>query len=158
MDKEQLIRELVAKLLEQSELSSRSSRVARQASIDAPSKMESRYDSTKSEQDWLSHAFALSSMETRKGVQEIQAVNLTPSVMVRIGSIVTVEKEGAQIERYFVLPAGSGKVLQEKSFHRVTVVTPKSPVGLALMGRTAGGSCEVNTPRGFCRLTILSVD
>jgi len=37
-------------------------------------------------------------------------------------------------------------------------VSPDSPVGRALMGRTAGGEVEVEAPRGTWRARILSVE
>lgn len=113
--------------------------------------MESRYDFTKSEQDWLSHALALSSAETRGQVKEIQAVDLTPSENVRNGSIVVIESEDrGTVERYFILPEGTSQ--------EVIVVTPNSPVGVALVRKTKGNRCEVKTPKRVRYLIILSIE
>ncbi len=159
MDKTHLVGELIVELLGRAKTFSGASGVARQASIVAPSKMESRYDSTKSEQDWLSHAFAVSSIETRKGIQDIQNTDLTPSEKTKNGSVVVaIIEEEEQSERYFILPSGSGVVLQKGTPEQVTVVTPKSPVGLALLGSTIGDHREVKTPGGLYHLIILSVE
>lgn len=159
MDKELLIQMVTKELLRRAEASSRSAKSARKASIEAPSKMESRYDSAKSEQDWLSHAFALAGAETRQDIEKIQTVDLRPSGTVRDGSVVTTETSDGNTERYFLLPGGAGVILQEESIQKdIAVIDPRSPIGSALMRKVAGDRCEIEAPGGVYSLTVVSVE
>ncbi|MCL5411424.1 MAG: GreA/GreB family elongation factor [Patescibacteria group bacterium] len=163
MDKGELLAKVIVDLLKTADTFTNSSRSARQASIEAPSKMESRYDSTKSEQDWLSHELAVASNEIRQKIAAIREVDLSPSQTVREGSLVFVGTERddgdkATKEGYFVLPSGSGVVIHEENFPEVTVITPKSPMGKAIMGMSVGFCGEVKTPGGIQRVVIESVE
>ncbi|MDP4007395.1 MAG: GreA/GreB family elongation factor [bacterium] len=158
MDKAQLLEQVVISLMEDAEKTSASAQAARQESIDAPGAMQSHSDTTKSQQDWLAQALAASSAETREKIQRIQQLDFSPShEEVREGSIVSLREEGRDQETYFLLSAGSGIKVSDGS-RQIVVTTPSSPIGVAVLGKTAGDRCEVRAPRGVRHVAIEAVE
>lgn len=158
MDKKAVIEAVIASLVKAATSSERASKEARQASIEAPSKMESRYDSTKSEQDWLAHGLAIMSAQHKAAIQEIQTIDLTPRDHVRIGSLVTTEEDtGGMSEIYILLPSGTGTTVEVEG-KKVLVVTPESPMGKAVMGKDVEAWCKVFSPRGVRHIVIKAID
>ena len=58
---------------------------------------------------------------------------------VAVGALVTTSEDDEE-RLVFVAPHGGGSVLAEG---RVHVVTPQSPLGRALLGRSEGDECEL---------------
>jgi transcription elongation factor GreA len=70
---------------------------------------------------------------------------------VKTGSVVTIRYEGDdEIERYLV-----GSI--EERHDELSVVSPGSPLGQALMGRGAGDTVEYQAPTGILRVEIVEV-
>lgn len=158
MNKKAVIEAVIASLVKAATSSDRASKEARQASIEAPSKMESRYDSTKSEQDWLAHGLAIMSAQHKVAIREIQAIDPTPRDHVQIGSLVTIEEDtGGMPETYILLPSGIGTTV-EVDGKKVMVVTPESPMGKAVLGKDVEAWCEVVSPKGVRYIVITAVE
>ena len=69
-----------------------------------------------------------------------------------MSALVTIEEDGVQ-QRWFIAPAGGGNVLGGG----VAVVTPSSPLGKALLGKTHGESFELRGKAGLREMTIVDV-
>ena len=68
---------------------------------------------------------------------------------------VTANDEDGKETRYFIAPAGGGLPLAKG---KVQVVTPKSPLGRALLGKHEGDECEVQVGAKARTLEIESVE
>jgi transcription elongation GreA/GreB family factor len=142
--KEQLVRTLAADL----DLRERAYRASREAATHAEAKPENDKDTRALEQSYLARGEALRLEEQRAALAEVEAMPAEPfdeTGPVRLGALVEIEQEGqtgqaAQVAFYWILSHGGGTRLAEGS---VLVVTPKSPLGGALLGRRAGDECEV---------------
>lgn len=68
-------------------------------------------------------------------------------------------EDGEREERtFFVLPFGAGTELCGPGGDGfISVITPASPVGRAIVGKRAGDDAEVQLDRGVCELTVLEV-
>ncbi|HOK94481.1 MAG TPA: GreA/GreB family elongation factor [Candidatus Pacearchaeota archaeon] len=98
-------------------------------------------------------------LEIQREIAAIKRIDFSASNKIKIGSLVLVkDKEAQRIERYFILPGGSGKVLFRGTKEETIVINPNSPLGSTLIGKLKGDHCEVKTPRGKRYLTILSVE
>jgi transcription elongation factor GreA len=68
------------------------------------------------------------------------------------GSVVAVRYDGDDdVERYFV-----GSIEERRD--DLTVVSPGSPLGRALLGRSAGDKVEYEAPNGTLRVEVVSVE
>lgn len=158
MNKSDLVKQVIKRLVRVAGSIEQSSKAARQESIDAPSKMESRYDSTKSEQDWLAQALATTSGKLRSQIEQFKTLDFSPSSKAQTGSVVTLHERKADREMYFLLPAGLGAVLITQDGQEVFVTTPDSPVGKAIMGSVAGDIRSIDAPSGVRQVTIDQVE
>lgn len=142
MNKDQLIHELISKMSEQA----RNVMYLSRGTPAFPGRNK------------LYQALSSVSRRIRQEIDVIQATDFTPSKNVRVGSVVTVSTEKRRIERYFILPAGAGRVLRQDTPHPFTIITPNSPVGRALIGKESGDSCEVKASKKKYHLTVLYVE
>ncbi len=78
-----------------------------------------------------------------------------PGAPVALGALVTVELESGEAS-YFVAPAGAGIELAEGA-RRIRVVTPRSPLGRALLGRSVADDVSWSTPQGEIEGKITAV-
>lgn len=63
---------------------------------------------------------------------------------------------GAARAFYFIAPQGGG-LITEVDGHPVQVLTPRSPIGEALMGRRVGDRVQVQTRGGVREYMVLSI-
>lgn len=71
-------------------------------------------------------------------------------------AVVTLEDEEGEQTRFLLLPSFGGVVLEDQG-QKVQVVTPPSPLGTALLGRTEGDVIELRVKSGRRELTIVEV-
>jgi transcription elongation GreA/GreB family factor len=71
-----------------------------------------------------------------------------------IGALVTLEEDGQRLV-FFVAPHGGGATLAGGA---VQVVTAKSPLGRAVLGKCAGDECEAQVAGRTRELLLLQVE
>lgn len=113
------------------------------------SQNDAEYDNAKQEQSWIEGKILdLEDQLRRAEIIDEEAAHHSGRVVV--GSGVRVEQDGQERHYQIVGPpeadAGHGRISNE------------SPIGRALLGRTAGEMVEVNVPRGVIKLKILEID
>ena len=122
--------------------------------------MESRYDTFKEEAQYLAGGF-----DTR--VQELQSLlatlkslpksSLLATNKVMIGSIVEVEYADDNTRtKYFLLPVGGGKTYKVND-EEYAVLTFRTPLAKAIMGKAEGEKAEISIRKTKRRLLIVSV-
>ncbi len=111
-------------------------------------KPENDKDTRALEQSYLARGEAQRVEELRLALAEVRTLPVTPPAgraddglgpACALGSLVTVE-EGEETRVLWVAPHGGGARL---AGGRVQVVTPRSPLGRAVLGKRAGDECEV---------------
>jgi transcription elongation GreA/GreB family factor len=93
-------------------------------------------------------------LELRNALAEVQSMPVRAfqeGQPVALGALVAIEEEGAT-QMLFLAPHGGGARLAEGF---VQVVTPKSPLGHALLGKCVGDECDVRLA-GRTRSLVLS--
>lgn len=131
-----------------------SHRATVEAATHEEAKPENDKDTRALEQSYLARGEAMRVEELRAGLAEVRALALRPfgeDTPIALGALVTAEEDG-QTLRLFLAPYGGGVSLDEG---RVQVVTPKSPLGRALLGKRAGDDCELSVAG---RVRAISVD
>lgn len=145
--KEELIRIIAADL----ETLERAHRDTVEGATHEQAKAENDKDTRALEQSYLARGQAKRAEELREGlgaIRRMDFVPFSPAQPVGVGALVTA-KEGKRTVRFLVAAHGGGSRLAGGS---IQVVTPKSPLGEALIGKRAGDVCELVTggvPREF---------
>jgi len=150
--KEQLVRALEADL----ELRERAHRSAAAAATHDEAKPENDKDTRALEQSYLARGEARRVEELRAGIADIEAMvlrDLSPGERAVLGALVTT-REGDADSFVWIAPYGGGSRLASGS---VSVVTPASPLGRAIVGKREGDVIEIDVAGRRREMTILSV-
>ncbi|HEX4447935.1 MAG TPA: GreA/GreB family elongation factor [Polyangiaceae bacterium] len=150
--KEELLRVLGADLAARE----RAYRSALEAATHQEAKPENDKDTRALEQSYLARGEAARVEELRAGFAEVQALAVAAfdaDGPARLGAVVVTE-EGDQRTVFFIAPHGGGARLASDT---VQVVTPKSPLGRALLGAKAGEECEVTLAGKLRALAVIAV-
>lgn len=142
--KVELKRELVRILEADLETLERAQQAAREGATHEEAKPENDKDTRALEQSYLARGQALRLEELRAGLGQVQALALRAfdeGGPIALGAIVVVEDDADESTRIvFIAPHGGGARLEGG---RVQVVTPRSPLGQALLGKSEGDDCEL---------------
>jgi transcription elongation GreA/GreB family factor len=150
MDKEFLLEQLVARLRRSATVASEAGAAAAVEARDGATPAERREDArTALEFGALARGQALRAHRTGEEIEalaQFRPAPLPPGARVGLGAVVEIEDEsdGGSGRTFFLAPAGAGVELSGPGGDGVlSVVTPTSPVGRAVMGRRAGDEIEV---------------
>lgn len=152
--KEELARILQADL----EVLERAQAATREGATHEEAKAESDKDTRAIEQSYLARGQVARVEELRQGVAQVLAMAIRDFVEgapAALGALVSVEDEDERKRVVFIAPYGGGNRLSED---RVQVVTPRSPFGQALLGKSEGDDCELMLEGQMRLLTITKID
>jgi len=155
-EKHDLRDELAAHLAADLETLERAQRSAVEAATHEEAKPENDKDTRALEASYLARGHALRIEELRVAVGETRAwepASPRAGAAVSIGALVEVEDE-AGVHTFFLAPHGGGLRLGDGA---VQVVTPKSPIGRALLGKAEGDTGELVVEGRVRELGIVSV-
>jgi len=91
-----------------------------------------------------------------KVLRGLELPELPKTAPIAATAVVTLEDEDGELTRFLMLPSFGGVVLEHEG-QKVQVVTPPSPLGAALLGRTRGETIELRAKAGRRELTITDV-
>jgi transcription elongation GreA/GreB family factor len=132
-------------------------KAAHAAAIEGATHEEARPENDKDtrglEQSYLARGLAQRVAELEAAVAAVPAMSLDAPAQVTLGALVTVEEEDEE-RRFFVATHGGGIELEGG----VTVVTPSSPIGRALLGKREDDECEVAAGGKRRTLVITSIE
>jgi transcription elongation GreA/GreB family factor len=147
MDKRHLVKQLAAKLREIAVAARRSSEEMTQEAREGATPAEKRDDSRVAlESSSLARGQAQRADKAFADLAAIESMplpNLGPKDRIVVGAVVEVEDEDGG-RTFFLAPVGAGMELTgEDGDGILSVVTPASPVGRAVLGHRAGESVDV---------------
>ena len=119
---------------------------------------ESDKDTRATESSYLARGLAKRVSELRTALSKLATFpmrSFDSDDAIAVSALVVVEEDDAE-HRYFVAPAGGGISLVVDDLP-ITVVTPASPLGRALIGQRADDEIDLATQRHRRELTIVSV-
>jgi transcription elongation GreA/GreB family factor len=154
--------ELVKLLSVDLEAAERAQAITRAGATHEEAKPENDKDTRALEQSYLARGQAMRVEELRAAVVEVKAMPLRAygdAQAIALGALVTAEEEEADDKPparrcFFLAPQGGGAKLAEGA---VLVVTPKSPLGQALVGKRLGDACEVRAAGRTRELSITAI-
>jgi transcription elongation GreA/GreB family factor len=131
-------------------------RATREGAIHEDSRAEGDKDMRSTEQSYLARGQAMRAEDLAEQLQRLRAEKVAasaPDAPIANGALVLVEVEDGARRALFVSPYGAGMVLRVGGVE-ITVVTPASPMGQALLGKQAGDDFEL-AARGALRSFVI---
>src|ERR1700722_13483760 len=141
MQKNLLLKQIVASLSESLDLLTKAARAAHAEATHESSKAENKYDTRGLEAAYLAGGQAKQVRELAESIKLYQALPLKkfpPGAVIDISALVEIEINGAK-SLYFLGPRNGGLEITLKG-REICVITPQSPLGSMLMGRAGGVS------------------
>jgi transcription elongation GreA/GreB family factor len=154
--KKALVAELLQLLTGELDLLERAHKATRDAATHEEARPEDDKDTRALEQSYLARGQARRVEELRSSVADVSALpvrdfgNDQPAAL---GAVVIAEEDGRKLT-FLIAPQGGGTSLAGGA---VQVLTPKAPLGRALIGKRAGDDCEVLVAGRTRRVSVLSV-
>ena len=148
--------ELIAMLLANLEVLEKSQQAAIEGATHSEAKPESDKDTRGLEQSYLARGQALRIEELKTTLLELRAMPLDTfrnDQPIALGALVVAEENDKE-KIFFLAPYGGGATLAKG---KVQVVTPRSPLGEALLEKSAGDDCEVFLGGNTREFSILRV-
>jgi len=140
--KPSLREELLGRLRAELDQLERAHQSALEGATHEEAKPENSKDTRALEQSYLARGQAMRVADARRAVADVAVMSVDPAggaPRVAVGALVTTSEDDEE-RLVFVAPHGGGSVL---AGGRVHVVTPQSPLGRALLGRSEGDECEL---------------
>jgi transcription elongation GreA/GreB family factor len=134
---------------------------ARQEVIDSPGRMQTRYDSSRTELAWVADGLAKRLDEAQRALRNMEAIRLdVPRSHVEVGALAMVADGDvpavAHANFYMLVPNGGGMEVSVDGA-RITVISPESPLGRALLGASAGSVVMIRLGSEKRRLMVVDV-
>jgi transcription elongation GreA/GreB family factor len=136
--KEALRSELLAQLEVQLETARAAHASATEGAISDDARPENDKDTRGLEQSYLARGIAGRVAELEAAVTAVGSMSIAKSARVSIGAVVTID-EDAKERTLYIAPHGGGLTLTGD----ITVVTPTSPMGRALLGKVVDDDAEL---------------
>lgn len=112
----------------------------RQAAIEAPSRMQSRHDSSRQELSYQVDQLTKRLSEMRRNIEILKTFKIPISEEIVVGSLVQLRgEEGKKDLCFLILPGGSGNVI-EVNGKKITVISPEAPLSKRLQGKKPNDS------------------
>ena len=160
LSKADLIAALKLRLEEELATATLAHKTTKDAATHEEAKPENDKDTRALEQSYLARGQAQRVLDLQAAVHLVAALGLRifgEETPIALTALVGVEDEDGAEASYFVAPAGGGtKLMVGKK--GVTVVTPKAPLGAALLGKRVGDEVTVVLAGRARTVTIVSVD
>jgi transcription elongation GreA/GreB family factor len=159
VDKPALIAALLTALRAELAQAERAAREAAEAANHPEAKPETDKDTRKIELSYLAAGQAARARELEAAIALVQALPLTarePQAPVAAGAVVTLDVAGKP-QRVIVSPAGGGLKLEAPG-GPISVVTPQSPLGSSLLGKSTGESFELSVAGRKSEVEIVAVE
>ena len=121
---------------------------------------ESKYDTFSLEASYIARGQAQRVEELTFALQRLQSLPLSAlnaSAPIRLGALVRLASgDGAKRVLFFGPAAGGEKISADGG--EVVIVTARSPLGLALLGKTAGDTFDFKIGKASHTYTVMSVE
>jgi transcription elongation GreA/GreB family factor len=139
MNKTQILKQIVASLSESLEVLEKAARASHEEATHESSKAESKYDTRGLEAAYLAGGQARQAKEIMDAIKLYATLPLkdfAPGEPIALTALVELDAGGNR-STYFIGPKNGGLEFELKG-KEITVITPQSPLGQNLMGKTEG--------------------
>jgi len=158
MNKSQLLKQIVANLSESLSLLEKAARASHAEATHESSKAENKYDTRGLEAAYLAGGQARRAKELLDSIQAYESLavkEFAAGEPIDLTALVEVASDGGR-SLYFIGPRNGGLEI-EYGRKGVTVITPQSPLGQKLMGKTAGARWTARLGGSTVKYHLVSV-
>jgi transcription elongation GreA/GreB family factor len=158
MQKAQLIQQIITSLSDSLGLLEKAARASHAEATHESSKAESKYDTRGLEAAYLAGGQARQAKEILDSIElysALQVRDFARGEAVDMTALVELDVDGTR-SLYFIGPRNGGLEVECKR-KEVTVITPQSPLGQNLMGKTAGQRWTAKVGGSLTKYHIVSV-
>ena len=134
----------------------RAAQTAYEAATHAENIAENKYDTLGLEASYLATGQARRVEEIRQALKNCQAMTLAPfsaAQGIQVGALVRLEAENGSGQWLFLAPDAAGLKVNHDG-HAVTVITPRSPLGAALLGKQLDDEVQINVGGAVQMFTV----
>ena len=138
----------------------RAAQTAYEAATHAENIAENKYDTLGLEASYLATGQARRVEEIRQSLKNCQAMPLAPysaAQGIQVGALVNLEAENGSGQWLFLAPDAAGLKLNHDG-HTVTVITPRSPLGAALLGKQLDDEVQINVGGAVQTFSVCEID
>ncbi len=158
MDKARLIQQIVASLTESLGVLEKAARASHAEATHESSKAESKYDTRGLEAAYLAGGQARQAKEILDSIklyETLTANQFAANDPIDLTAVVELETDGTR-STYFIGPKNGGLEIEHQR-KEIIVITPQSPLGQNLMGKTAGQRWTAKLGGAVVKYHIVSV-
>jgi transcription elongation GreA/GreB family factor len=146
MHKPQLLELITTTLARNLDIAQRAAQTAYETATHEENVAENKYDTLGLEASYLATGQARRTEEIRQALLTYQGLVLRDydeQVGIQIGTLVTLENHCGELQRLFLGPDAAGLILMLDG-QQVTVITPRAPLGMALLGKFEGDEVSIS--------------
>jgi transcription elongation GreA/GreB family factor len=121
---------------------------------------EHKYDTFKLEESFLARGHAKRVEELSNALESLQMLPLKAlhkSSLIQLGALVRLKSSAGETRVILFGSAAGGETILVEG-EEITIVTAQSPLGQAVLGKTAGDTFKIKIGRNTQTLTVLSVE
>jgi transcription elongation GreA/GreB family factor len=158
MNKRELLDKLIEKLEAERQILAEAALHTYEAATHEESEPEDQYDTRGLEASYLAGAQAKRVAEVEQTIltyKQIQLRDFKDDAAISATAFIEIEHDGKKTF-CFLLPQGGGVTIDHDGRH-IQVITPRSPLGEALLGRQAGDVASVDVANETIEYEIVSV-
>lgn len=150
---------LLEKLEADLEISRRAAQTAYETATHEENIAENKYDTLGLEASYLAAGQARRAEEIRQSLKSCQAMTLTAHHQERgieVGDAVRLEAQNGSEQWLFLAPEAAGLKIRLGQ-QTVTVITPRAPLGAAVLGKQEGDEVQLNLGASTQRFTVCEI-
>ena len=159
MNKEELLHKIITTLTADLAVLTEAAKAAHAAATHSECLPDNKYDTTGLEASYVAQGQANRAQEIRQSLESYRKLTLRPfaeNMPIRLTALVTIEAEDGSLRQVFLGPDAGGLKLLDLATECI-VITPESPLGRALLGRSCGEEVIIGRGANQKNFTIMAV-
>lgn len=160
MNKTAVYQQMLEKLAIDLDVLQRAAQTAYEAATHEENIAENKYDTLGLEASYLATGQARRVEEIRQALKNCQAMTLAPfnsAQGIQVGALVRLEAENGSEQWLFLAPEAAGLKLEHEG-NTVTVITPRAPLGAALLGKQMEDEVQISVGGAVQGFMVCEVD
>lgn len=143
MDKENLYKAVLEKVKSDLTLAVNAVKTAYESATHEENKAENKYDTKGLEASYLVQGQARRVEELENSLAALNSMKIRSVDKIMLNAFVELQTENGDVEYLFITPASGGLKINFDNLN-ITLMTPASPLGQALLAKVAGDSVSVS--------------
>lgn len=156
MNKEKLFKTILETIRTKLQLAIDAVKMAHESATHEENIAESKYDTKGLEASYLVQGQAKRAEELENALAVLNTMEIHPVNTVMLNALIELEDQQGSKEFMFIAPASGGLKVEFEN-KEILLMTPASPLGKALCGKTAGDETSVTIGRKHKEYKVLSV-